>query len=92
VLIGPPGVFVLESKNLNGIVSVHHSVLHARWHEDPDDGYENRSFAPRARASAAELHDALRADGATADVQPVIVLWAEFEQRSILSSNVAWIA
>jgi hypothetical protein len=30
VLVGPAGVFVLESKNLNGIVSVRHGVLSVR--------------------------------------------------------------
>jgi hypothetical protein len=91
VLIGPPGVFVLDSKDLNGIVSVHHGVLKARWHEDPDDGYENRTLAPHARAAAADLRAALRAHGAAAAVQPVVVVWAEFLQRSILSKEVAWV-
>ncbi|MBV8999995.1 MAG: NERD domain-containing protein [Solirubrobacterales bacterium] len=40
VLIGPPGVFLLESKNLNGLVSIERGVLSVRWREDPDDGYE----------------------------------------------------
>jgi len=91
VLIGPPGVFALDSKNLNGIVSVRHGVLKTRWHEDPDDGYENKALASHSRSAARELRGALRAHGAVVDVQPVIVLWAEFEQRSILSKQVAWI-
>jgi len=91
VLVGPPGVFALDSKNLNGIVSVRHGVLKARWHEDPDDGYENKALASRSRAAARELCAALQAQRVAVDVQPVIVLWAEFEQRSILSKDVAWI-
>jgi hypothetical protein len=41
LLIGPPGVFLLDSKNLSGVLSVKAGVLSVRWREDPDDGYEN---------------------------------------------------
>ena len=91
ILIGPPGVFALDSKNLSGIVSVRHGVLKTRWHEDPDHGDENKTLASHSRSSARELRAALHAHGVEVDVQPVIVLWAEFEQRSILSKGVAWI-
>jgi hypothetical protein len=45
VLIGPPGVFLLESKWLAGLVSVSRGVLTVTPREDPDDGYENHTFA-----------------------------------------------
>jgi len=77
-------VFALDSKNLSGIVSVRHGVLKTRWHEDPDHGDENKTLASHSRSSARELRAALHAHGVEVDVQPVIVLWAEFEQRSIL--------
>ncbi len=41
VLVGPAGVFLLEMKNLSGILSVQGGVLTVRWHEDPQDGYDN---------------------------------------------------
>ena len=93
ILIGPPGVFVLESKKLNGTMSVTSGVLSVRWHEDPTDGYENRRLAGRMRARAAELSAALREQGASGIwVQPVVALWGTYEQRSIESDGVAWVA
>jgi hypothetical protein len=49
VLVGPAGVFMLESKRLAGQVRVEAGRLVVRWHEDPKDGYENESIANRAR-------------------------------------------
>jgi len=92
VLIGPAGVFLLESKNLNGLASVHADVLSVRWREDPDDGYEVSQLAPRARAASAKLSRSLAEAGlGRVWVQPVIVLWADFAQRSILPERVAWV-
>jgi hypothetical protein len=51
-----------------------------------------RSLAPRMGARAAELSAALRSQGIDRVwVQPTVVLWGVFEQRSIQSNGVAWI-
>jgi len=92
VLIGPPGIFLLESKWLSGIVSVSRGVMTVTWREDPDDGYDNHSFARRARTDAALVASHLRDSGMPATwVQPVIVLWATFDQPPVLSEGVAWV-
>jgi hypothetical protein len=92
ILVGPGGVFLLESKNLGGVISVEQGVLSVRWREDPNDGYDVRHLTPRMRARAAELSAALRARGLTRVwVQPIVVLWGTFEQRSIESQGVAWV-
>jgi hypothetical protein len=92
VLIGPPGVFVLESKWLAGVLSVSRGVLTVTSREDPDDHYENHTFAPRARTDAALVACQLRDCGMPGTrVQPVIVLWAKFDQPPVLSGRVAWI-
>jgi hypothetical protein len=91
LLIGPPGVFLLESKNLSGVVSVEQGRLRVRWHEDPNDGYDNDSIARRARAAAATVHGALQTESVSTWVQPVVVLWADFPQITIQSTDVAWI-
>lgn len=57
VLVGPAGVFMLESKRLAGGVRVDAGKLVVRWHEDPEDGYENDSIAARAKGSAFDLHE-----------------------------------
>jgi hypothetical protein len=92
VLVGPAGVFLLESKHLSGMVSIERGVLRVRWREDPGDGYENRWLGARVRAAAAHLSETL--DGSAESrvwVQPLVVLWAAFEQRSVLSDGVAWV-
>src|SRR4051794_31122357 len=84
IVVGPGGVFLLESKNLSGTLRVEYGVLSVRWREDPNDGYDNRQLTPRMRARAAELSAVLRARGlARIWVQPIVVLWGKFEQRSI---------
>jgi hypothetical protein len=92
ILVGPAGVFVLETKNLNGVCAVGEGILSVRWREDPTDGYENHSIAPRARAAAAEVAEQLRGQGLRQWVQPVVVLWSSFEQTSFKSGKVAWIS
>lgn len=89
VLVGPAGVFLLESKRLAGEIRVEAGKVVVRWHEDPEDGYENDSIAGRARGAAFDLHARL------ADphlwVQAVVVLWGDFDQRSVESEKVAWV-
>jgi hypothetical protein len=73
-------------------MTVERGVLSVRWREDPTDGYDNAQLAPRMRARAAELSAALRSQGIDRVwVQPAVVLWGVFEQRSIQSNGVAWI-
>jgi hypothetical protein len=91
VLVGPAGVFMLESKRLAGRVRVEAGQLVVRWHEDPEDGYENDSIAGRARGAAFDLHSRLDMPGPTPWVQAVVVLWANFDQRSIERDKVAWV-
>jgi hypothetical protein len=91
VLVGPAGVFMLESKRLAGQVKVRAGKLVVRWHEDPEDGYENDSIAGRARAAAFDLHARLNSVGVDVWVQGVVVLWAQFDQRSIERDKVAWV-
>jgi Nuclease-related domain len=93
VVVGPPGVFVLDSKNLSGVVSIEAGVLSVRWREDPEDGYELPKLASRMRWLARTIEARLHGDGVRAtDVQPVVVIWAPFEQRSRLSGRVAWVS
>src|SRR5476649_74371 len=72
----PAGVFMLESKRLAGRVRVEAGKLVVRWHEDPEDGYENASIASRARGAAFDLHVRLELPGQSPWVQAVVVLWA----------------
>lgn len=93
VLVGPAGVFVLDTKRLRGRLSVAEGVLSVRWIEDPEDGYENPRLAPCMRRRAVDLAERLGEEGVLGVwVQPVIVLWGAFEQRSWQSGYVGWVA
>lgn len=82
-----------DSKRLRGLCSFKRGVLTVRWREEPDDGYACRRLAPRAWATAAELSRKLQTDDALRhEVQPAVVLWADFQQTSVKSGGVAWIA
>lgn len=92
ILVGPAGVFVLETKKLNGILAVKRGRLAVRWHEAPDDGYENGSVARRTRGAAHQVHQALCDRDIDMWIQPLVVLWGDFPQGSIQSDNVAWVS
>jgi hypothetical protein len=74
------------------LLTVSRGVLTVSWREDPDDGYENTTFARRARTDAALVSCHLRDSGLPGLwVQPVIVVWATFDQGSVESGGVAWV-
>jgi len=89
VVVGPSGVFLLDSKSPGGEVTVDGGVLKVRWLEDPDDGYEIPGISRRMRASAAGLQRRLA--GAARWVDPVVVIWGRFEQRTVEADGVAFV-
>jgi hypothetical protein len=92
VLVGPAGVFVLETKSVSGDASVHRGVLAVRWREDPRDGYKAPHLAAIVKRQSSLVSRHLEACGLGRHaVQPVVVLWGGFEQGSILSAEVAWV-
>jgi Nuclease-related domain len=92
IVIGPSGVYLLDTKAPGGIVTVEDGVMTVRRREDPDDRYEQASLARRMKGAAAELADDLhRATSHKAWVTPVVVIWAPFEQHTLKDSGVLWI-
>ncbi len=91
ILIGPAGVFVLETKRLAGTVSVRRGVLSVQHDGDEGGRYEKSNVTAIVRAGAAELSEILRTHQIHLWVQPLVVLWAKFDQRSIMSEQVAWV-
>lgn len=93
VLVGPAGIFVIESKKLRGEIRVDHGLLSVRWPEDPADGYRNARVVRKVKAQAADLSRRLQATGPSGSwVQPLVVVWGRFRQRSVLSDHVAWVS
>lgn len=93
IVVGPAGVYLLDTKTPGGIVSVENGVMTVRRREDPDDHYEQRSLAGRMRGAAAELADDLgKATGQRPWVTPVVVIWAPLNNapsRTAASSGYA---
>jgi hypothetical protein len=92
IVIGPSGVYLLDTKAPGGVVTVKDGVMTVRRREDPDDGYEQTSLARRMKGAAAELADDLHhATSHKAWVTPIVVIWAPFEQRSLEDHGVRWV-
>jgi hypothetical protein len=83
IAVGPGGVFLLDSKNLPGSVTVDRDGMTVRRIDDPSLSYKH----PGSRhlvALARPTHDrALASSQVKAWVTPVMVLWAEFPQRVV---------
>jgi hypothetical protein len=77
VVVGPGGVFLLDSKWLIGDVDVHDDGLLVRRIEDPLLTYQRR-LGPSARGAAAELSQRLKSARVSSWVQPVIVVNGRF--------------
>jgi hypothetical protein len=83
VLVGPPGVFLLDSKRLTGTI-----VVGADGLASGRSSYRGREF----KAAAANLCDALEGHaGRRQWVQPVVVVWGEFPQRRIERDGVVYV-
>jgi hypothetical protein len=84
IAVGPAGVFLLESKDLMGIVEVRGGTPHLRRRLDPDSDTRCDGIRSRALACAASLkEDIQRQTGHRVWVQAVVVLWCEFPQQLV---------
>ena len=92
VLTGPPGVFLLETKNLAGTISLEEGVLVARQFDDPDEVFRYRTLASRLRGQAKELSARLHAEtGQRSWVNAVAVIWGHFPEGVVTFENVTYI-
>jgi hypothetical protein len=91
VVVGPPGVFLLETKNLTGDASVTgDGELIVRRGDDERDAW-SRPFGPKLKRFAFRFReDLLRATGARW-VQPVVVLCGEFPEGETTRDGVVYL-
>jgi hypothetical protein len=91
VLVGPNGVFLLETKWLRGRIRVEDDLVVTRQIDD-DEAVNVFRLAPRVRAGAAEMAEKIGEDvGRRPWVQPVVVLWGHFEQEIIEGQRIAFV-
>jgi hypothetical protein len=79
IAVGPSGVYLLETKNLQGIVEIRDGVPHLSRRHDPEASARFAQIRPCALRAAARIKDDIqRRSGHSTWVQAVIVFWSEF--------------
>ena len=89
--VGPGGVFLLDSKNWGGEVSVDDGLATVTPVDNPDAAWSATGLARRMRGMSAANKEALeKLTGVRAWIQPVVVVWAPFPGQAIVSDGVAY--
>ncbi len=92
LLVGPPGVFLLETKNLSGQIAVAGGMLVRSWPEEPGRLWPEYRLARAVRRDAARVADEIaRSSGEREWVQPVVVVWGDFETGLVEADGVVYV-
>ena len=92
VLVGPAGVFLLDSKKLGGTVTVDADVVRVERLDDERDSYQLPKLARSLRGEAATLSRELLADvGIRVWVSAVVVIWSPFPAGAVDGDNIAFV-
>lgn len=91
VAVGPPGVYLLETKNLTGEASVDQGVLSIARGDDDRDTWRSDSIGNAAKRAAIELRNHLQPQTGTRWVQAVVVLWCDFPAGYVESDSVVYL-
>jgi hypothetical protein len=92
VVVGPGGVFLLDSKNLFGEASLEEGCLAVRRVETPDELSRFDRLGARMRGAAAGVSEALRDDRGRPWVTPVVVVWPELAPLATEVQGVAYVS
>jgi hypothetical protein len=91
VLVGPPGVYLLDSKNIGTEVRIDRDELTA-LRPDGRQRYRERTMANKARGAAAALSRALTTAESRCWVNAVLVVWGDMPEPHVASTNLDWVA
>jgi hypothetical protein len=92
IAVGPTGVYLLETKNLQGVVNIQAGVPRLDRRHDPDAHYSCEEIRPKALGAAARLKgDIERRTGHRAWVQAVVVFWSEFPEGLVEADKCVFI-
>ena len=84
IAVGPTGVYLLETKNLQGIVEIQDGAPHLNRRHDPQAGETFRRIRPRALDAARRIKgDIQQQTGHCLWVQAVVVFWSEFPEQLV---------
>jgi hypothetical protein len=92
VVVGPGGVFLLDTKWPQGTASVRRGVMEVRRSTNRRGTYRDRKLVRRLHEAAKRLSGQLReGSGRRIWVQPVVVIWSEFPQGQTKDNGVVFI-
>jgi hypothetical protein len=92
-VVGPAGVFLLDSKNWFGAVSVADGVATVTPLDNPDAAWSWPRLPGALKRASFQNKEAIEhLTGVRVFVHPVVVIWAPFEQRHVLSNGVNYVA
>lgn len=81
IAVGPTGVYLVESKNLMGVVSLEEGVPRLTRRHDPGETLSFDRVRPRALSDAARISaDIQRLTGRRIWVQAIVAFWSEFPE------------
>lgn len=92
VAVGPAGVYLLDSKNLQGVVEIKEGVPHLARRHDPDSQAIFGRIRPHALSGAARLKREIEErTGHRTWVQAVVVFWSEFPEGLVEDSKCVFV-
>jgi len=92
VAVGPGGVYLLDSKNLHGTLTLEPEGLTASYGEWPGDSYSFSRLGATLKREAKNLRFRISdATGVVVFVQSVVVVWGEFLPREVEQDGVIYV-
>jgi hypothetical protein len=93
IVVGPGGIFLLDSKNLSGTIALGDAGLTTKFADAPRDGFTYNNLAGAMRGAAVHLKDRVAAcTGLTYWVQAVVVIWGHFPEGETEHENVTYVS
>lgn len=91
VVVGPPGVFVLDTKNIGSELNIENDWLTVT-RPDGLPGYRTDKPARSTKGAAAELSRTLTQASIRGWVHAVVVLWGDMPQEHVRGDRVDWVS
>ena len=91
IAVGPSGVYLLDSKNLQGVTEIRKGVPHVRRRHDPDSGYASREIRTKVLLYADRVKQEIGRTTEVQGVQPVVVFWSEFPQAVVVAGRCVYL-
>lgn len=92
VVVGPTGVFLVDSKVPWGLAEVHGDDLHIRRSANDQDTYVCEGLGVTLRGAAAELsEDIYRATGTKTYVRAIVAIWSRVREPIVEGDRVAFL-